>query len=125
MTLSAAFSSRLRRWVARSMPIPARRAVAAAMRAAKGSFDLVLNTIPSEHDYTVYTALVAKGGKHIVLGAHGGVINAYLSDVLGTDEDMFFLPTHTAISRVVLNDEIRVIRSINEHQHLGESLLTY
>lgn len=67
----------------------------------------------------------AHRGKHVVIVAHGGVINAYLSDVLGTDEDLFFLPTHTAISRVVLNDEIRVIRSINEHQHLGESLLTY
>jgi probable phosphoglycerate mutase len=64
-------------------------------------------------------------GKHIVIVAHGGVINAYLSDVLGTDEDLFFLPTHTSISRVVLNDEIRVIRSINEHQHLDESILTY
>ena len=64
-------------------------------------------------------------GKHIVIVAHGGVINAYLSDVLGTEEDLFFLPTHTAISRVVLDDEIRVIRSINEHQHLGEDLLSY
>lgn len=64
-------------------------------------------------------------GKHIVIVAHGGVINAYLSEVLGTDEDLFFLPTHTAISRVALDHEIRVIRSINEHQHLGEELLTY
>jgi broad specificity phosphatase PhoE len=67
----------------------------------------------------------AHRGKHIVIVAHGGVINAYLSEVLGTDEDLFFLPTHTAISRVVLDHEIRVIRSINEHQHLGGELLTY
>jgi 2,3-bisphosphoglycerate-dependent phosphoglycerate mutase len=64
-------------------------------------------------------------GKHIVIVVHGGVINAYLSEVLGTDEDLFFLPTHTAISRVALDHEIRVIRSINEHQHLGVDLLTY
>ncbi len=64
-------------------------------------------------------------GNHIVIVAHGGVINAYLSEVLGTDEDLFFLPTHTAISRVALDHEIRVIRSINEHQHLGVDLLTY
>jgi broad specificity phosphatase PhoE len=64
-------------------------------------------------------------GKHVVIVAHGGVINAYLSEVLGTDEDLFFLPAHTAISRVALDHEIRVIRSINEHQHLGASLCTY
>ena len=53
---------------------------AAAMRAAKGSFDLVLNTIPSEHDYTVYTALVAKGGKHIVLGLNTGLIAGMVAE---------------------------------------------
>jgi len=39
------------------------------MKAAAKSFDLVLNTIPSEHDYTLYTNLAASsGGKHIILG---------------------------------------------------------
>ena len=39
------------------------------MKAAANSFDLILNTIPSEHDYTQYTKLTASsGGKHIILG---------------------------------------------------------
>ena len=42
----------------------------AAMQAAAQSFDLVLNTIPAEHDYTVYEPLVVRGGRQILVGAH-------------------------------------------------------
>jgi D-arabinose 1-dehydrogenase-like Zn-dependent alcohol dehydrogenase len=38
------------------------------MKKFKGAFDMVLNTIPSEHDYTIYSALTNSKGKHIVLG---------------------------------------------------------
>ena len=38
-----------------------------AMGEAKGKFDLVLNTIPSEHNYSVYTPLCTGKGKHVVL----------------------------------------------------------
>ncbi len=48
---------------------------AAAMAAAAGSFDLVLNTVPIEHDYTVYSALTARaGGRHVILGLNSALI---------------------------------------------------
>jgi D-arabinose 1-dehydrogenase-like Zn-dependent alcohol dehydrogenase len=47
---------------------------AAQMKAAAKSFDLVLNTIPAHHDYQTYTNLVAKGGKHIILGLNAGLV---------------------------------------------------
>jgi D-arabinose 1-dehydrogenase-like Zn-dependent alcohol dehydrogenase len=51
---------------------------AAAMAAARGAFDLVLNTIPSEHDYTVYTALCARAGcKHIILGLNSALAASF------------------------------------------------
>ena len=46
---------------------------AAQMKVAAKSFDLVLNTIPAHHDYQTYTNLVAKGGKHIILGLNAGL----------------------------------------------------
>ena len=55
-----------------------------AMRAAAGSLDLVLNTIPAMHDYTVYEALVSPLGKHVTLGANavaGGAI--YAAKIVG------------------------------------------
>ena len=54
----------------------------AAMQAAKGSFDLVLNTIPVEHDYTVYSRLLAKGGKQIMLGLNSGLVAGMLGDAI-------------------------------------------
>mmetsp|Transcript_895 Transcript_895/g.3324 ORF Transcript_895/g.3324 Transcript_895/m.3324 type:complete len:426 (+) Transcript_895:41-1318(+) len=40
----------------------------AELLAVKGSLDLILNTIPASHDSSVYTALLAKGGRHVLLG---------------------------------------------------------
>ena len=45
----------------------------AQMAAAAKSFDLVLNTIPSEHKYDDYTKLTAADGKHVILGLNSGV----------------------------------------------------
>ena len=38
------------------------------------SLDLVLNTIPSEHDYAPFTALLAPGGKQVMLGLNTGLV---------------------------------------------------
>lgn len=40
------------------------------MADAKGSFDLILNFVPSQHDYVPYVKLLAKGGKIVFLGVH-------------------------------------------------------
>ena len=45
----------------------------ARARAAR-ALDLVLNTIPTEHDYHAYTALLAAGGKQVMLGLNTGLV---------------------------------------------------
>lgn len=71
------------------------------------------------------TQLVADHpGQSIVLVSHGGVINAYLGDILGIEEDMFFLPNHCSISTVWIKGDVRRVHSVNERQHLHVGLLT-
>ncbi len=70
-------------------------------------------------------ALVADHpGQHIVLISHGGVINAYLADILGIEDDMFFLPNHCSISEVLIKGSRKRIQSVNERQHLHTGILT-
>ena len=45
----------------------------------------------------------------VVVVAHGGVINAYFSHILGIrDQDMFFLPENTSLNTVVIRGEERL-----------------
>eukprot|EP00933_Yihiella_yeosuensis_P066190 TRINITY_DN7032_c0_g1_i2.p1 TRINITY_DN7032_c0_g1~~TRINITY_DN7032_c0_g1_i2.p1 ORF type:complete len:403 (-),score=73.44 TRINITY_DN7032_c0_g1_i2:551-1759(-) len=48
------------------------------MAAAAGTFDLVLNTVPVEHDHSQYQKLVASGGKHVILGFTSALIGNLL-----------------------------------------------
>jgi probable phosphoglycerate mutase len=61
----------------------------------------------------------------VVVVAHGGVINAYLSMVLGIQRDMFFLPTHTSVSSVRVLHDMYAVRSLNDATHLPRSLATF
>lgn len=71
------------------------------------------------------TGLIAEhAGKNLVVVGHGGVINAYVADVLGLDEDLFFLPNHASLTSVVIKGQVRRIHAINEHQHLHTGILT-
>ena len=63
-------------------------------------------------------------GQHIVLVSHGGVINAVIGDILGIEEDMFFLPNHCSISTVWIKGDVRRVHSVNERQHLHTGILT-
>jgi 2,3-bisphosphoglycerate-dependent phosphoglycerate mutase len=61
----------------------------------------------------------ANAGRRVAVICHGGVINAYLSSVLGLDVGNFFLPNYTSISRVAAaRTGVRSIVSINESSHL-------
>ncbi|MEY2570612.1 MAG: 2,3-bisphosphoglycerate-dependent phosphoglycerate mutase [Acidimicrobiaceae bacterium] len=61
----------------------------------------------------------ANAGKTVAIIAHGGVMNAYLSHVIGTRDVMFFEPAYTCISRVVAaRTGQRMLRTINEHAHV-------
>ena len=71
------------------------------------------------------TAVVEENiGKHVVLVSHGGVINAYLADILGIQEDMFFLPNHCSITSVWVKGDVRRVHSVNERMHLHAGLHT-
>jgi broad specificity phosphatase PhoE len=66
-------------------------------------------------------------GECVAIACHGGVINAYLTEILGLDEDMFFRPAHASVHRVFAHGDRRVIQTLNEVSHLlsPDDLLTY
>jgi probable phosphoglycerate mutase len=66
-------------------------------------------------------------GEPVVVVVHGGVINAYVGDFLGTTDDMFFTPAHASITRVRARHDRRVLTTLNEVQHLSgpDDLLTF
>ena len=53
-----------------------------AMAAARGTFNLVLNTIPVEHDWSVYTPLLTPNGKHVLLGLHSGLVAGIAAEMI-------------------------------------------
>jgi 2,3-bisphosphoglycerate-dependent phosphoglycerate mutase len=68
-------------------------------------------------------AAIATGnrGKKVGVVCHGGVINAYLTDVLGLEPDTngFFYPNYTSIHRVMVSSGgVRSILTVNETAHL-------
>ncbi len=68
--------------------------------------------------------LAAHEGQHVVFVSHGGVINSFFAELLGLDEDLFFLPNHASISTALVKGPIRRMQSINEHQHLHAGLVS-
>jgi broad specificity phosphatase PhoE len=56
---------------------------------------------------------------NIVVVAHGGVINAYLGEVMGVPRDMFFFPENTSVSTVDIEGDDRHIRFLGDVSHLA------
>lgn len=66
--------------------------------------------------------------ERIVVVAHGGIINAFLAEVLGISIDMFFFPAHASVTRALHNDDRWALYSANETPHLQDgqtSLVTF
>lgn len=58
----------------------------------------------------------------VVVVCHGGVINSYLSTVIGRQHGMFFRPRYTSISRVVVDAAGTIrIASLNEFPHWADA----
>ncbi len=57
-------------------------------------------------------------GQRIVAFAHGGVINAYIAEVLGLDRDFFFPAANTSISIVRASSKQRVLYVLNDIGHI-------
>lgn len=54
-----------------------------AVKAHAGTLDLIINTIPSYHDYTAYHSLLKKkGGKQVLLGLHAGFAGALVANAV-------------------------------------------
>lgn len=63
--------------------------------------------------------VAAHPGGRVVVTCHGGVINEYLSHVLGLASSQFFYPNYTSIHRVAASSKgHRSILSVNETSHL-------
>lgn len=63
----------------------------------------------------------ANPGRRVLLMSHGGVINAYLADVLGLPRDVFFEPRYASISRVLASRRgHRNIETLNETHYLSD-----
>jgi broad specificity phosphatase PhoE len=67
----------------------------------------------------VEAIIATNHGKRVAITCHGGVINAYLSHIIGSPYDMFFRPGHTAVNIVyAASTGVRALQSINDMHHL-------
>lgn len=57
---------------------------------------------------------------NVIVVCHGGVINAYVSPLLGIDHEMFFIPENTSLNSVVVEGDRRRVRFLNDHLHLTD-----
>ncbi len=67
----------------------------------------------------VESAVASHPGGTVVVACHGGVINAYLAEILGTTADMFYRPVHASVHRLRFGDGRRVVHVLNEHHYLA------
>ena len=67
----------------------------------------------------IETVVSAHGGQRVAIVCHGGVINAYVSHVVGSSYDMFFRPAHTSISIVAAGDGVHTLYTLNDVHHLS------
>jgi probable phosphoglycerate mutase len=57
-------------------------------------------------------------GQRILALAHGGVINAYIAEVLGLEKDFFFPAANTSITIVRASEKHRVLYVLNDIGHI-------
>lgn len=66
----------------------------------------------------VEQAIMSQRAERIAIVCHGGVINVYVSHVVKSPYDFLFGPDHTSVSVVAVRDGRRMIRRLNDAQHL-------
>ena len=76
---------------------------------------------------TIEGIVAGHPGQRVVIVTHGGVLNAYVGDLLGATDNMFFSPAHASITRVRAKHDRRVLVTLNELQHLTnpDDVLTF
>jgi probable phosphoglycerate mutase len=58
--------------------------------------------------------------ENLILFAHGGVINAFVGEVLGLGQEMFFLPENTSLNTIDVEADTRSVRFLNDVLHLTD-----
>jgi len=56
----------------------------------------------------------------LLLFAHGGVINAFVGEVLGLGQEMFFLPENTSLNTIDVEADTRSVRFLNDVLHRSD-----
>jgi broad specificity phosphatase PhoE len=67
----------------------------------------------------IETIISDHAGGRVAVVCHGGVINAYVSHVIGSKYDVLFRPAHTSISIVASADGIHTLYTLNDVHHLS------
>lgn len=82
--------------------------------------DVDMDTFVKVSSLAVRRIMEAHEGERVAVFAHGGVLNAFLSGLVGTKERFFFAPDYTSISRVKVSDfsQRMMLHSLNETAHL-------
>lgn len=57
-------------------------------------------------------------GQRVLVFAHGGVVNAYIAEVLGLEKDFFYPAANTSITIVRVSGKHRVLYVLNEIAHI-------
>lgn len=91
---------------------------------AAGDWEL-LGVDPEAFGQRVVAAIDAIAGRHpserVAIVCHGGVINLYVAEVVGLGRRLFFQPTYTSISRVLVSRAgVRSLETLNERAHLRD-----
>jgi broad specificity phosphatase PhoE len=68
----------------------------------------------------VESILEAHPDRNPLLFVHGGVINAYVGELLGVSHEMFFLPENTSLNSVEVDGPARSVRFLNDVLHLTD-----
>lgn len=66
---------------------------------------------------TVHDICQHHGGQRVLLVCHGGVMNAYVGDVLGVSRLLVFAAPYTGIARVHVEEGRRTLVTLNERPH--------
>jgi len=88
-----------------------------------GNWDAIENSEPSKaFRKRVVAALDEIASHHIgervIAFAHGGVVNAYVAEVLGLEKDFFFPAANTSITVVRVSGKHRVLFVLNDLAHV-------
>lgn len=58
--------------------------------------------------------------ENLLVFAHGGVINAYVGELLALRQEMFFLPENTSLNSIDVEGDTRGVRFLNDVLHLTD-----